>query len=178
MLEANASVISGSFVLKWMDPTSNWQVKDLDIYTPYDEFLPVIVYLINVEGYAIDWDVVTNRMDQDIVNRIEFGDRARVSSLLEDFYVSRPGESAINVVLTLVKGNRFIDVIQNKGPSALHAISQFTSTLQMNYISANEFCCPYPSQTLNKVGILNGSSLDENGLPRPFVYPFLARYIQ
>ena len=103
-LDANASVISGSFVLKWMEPASPWGLQDLDVYTPYDAFIPLVQYLMRVEGYVIDHTRLNDRIDQDLIRRIRFADNAEPESLSEHFYVPRPGDSGISLVLTLLKG--------------------------------------------------------------------------
>ena len=56
VLDNHRSVISGSVALTMATGDTHWIPGDLDIYMPYDQFLPVVEYMQTNEGYKLDWD--------------------------------------------------------------------------------------------------------------------------
>ena len=61
-LDKHHSIISGSVALAVATGDADWTPGDLDIYVPYDQFLPVIQYMQVVEGYELIWDKTKNSL--------------------------------------------------------------------------------------------------------------------
>ncbi|KAJ3551453.1 hypothetical protein NM688_g4693 [Phlebia brevispora] len=121
---------------------------------------------------------IANRIRSILRNGIHAQDPANLD--LDDLplYTLSPVETGIVEVATMRKGDRKIDVIRNQSASAVFAITRFWSTLQMNFISANGFCCAYPSPTSQRVGIINPLALTLEGQPRSFIGPLVRKYSQ
>ncbi|KAJ3525165.1 hypothetical protein NM688_g8447 [Phlebia brevispora] len=93
-----------------------------------------------------------------------------------DSYVVAAVLEGIAGVATFKKDRKKIDVVRSASQSALFPLTHFWSTLQMNWVSASRFCCPYPDLTFEKRGVLNGLVSDSHGRLYDFVLPLLFKY--
>ncbi|KAJ3559443.1 hypothetical protein NM688_g343 [Phlebia brevispora] len=175
ILDRHHSVISGSFALEFLEGDNGWRANDVDVYVPFEEFDSVKGYFMNVEGYREDEDARTQRRNSS-VTATQHHTSLEAVRRQNDVYVLPPVDTGICRVATLYKNGRKVDIIQNSCSSALYAITQFWSTLQMNYISAKGFCCAYPSLTLRRIGVINPVVQDRELLPRHFVDALIQKY--
>ncbi|OCH86568.1 hypothetical protein OBBRIDRAFT_690064, partial [Obba rivulosa] len=124
MMRLYSCVISGSSALYFFNHMCGWVPRDLDLYVPWRHFNAVINHIVDRHQA-----------------RIEYSRAA---------YYHIKGFSHL-VRLRTPQG--VIEVIRSARESALYPLCFFSSTLLMNYISADSFCVAYPSLTLLRRGL-------------------------
>ena len=88
------------------------------------------------------------------------------------------GYRFVRRVAHLVRDGIRIDVIEPSTACPLLAITQFWTTLLMNYITPDGVCVLYPCLTFAGVGLINPSSLNTDGIPGARVTTLMTKYIQ
>lgn len=147
VMRSTRSVVSGSVAL-WFacGGPASWFPDDCDIYTPIGEVSSLLTYLKSHAGYTVEEDRsgdTSRRFD-------DYG-------LGDATYPGNQGDvSVVASVLRLVNINtgKRVDVVESSTVSALQPIPRSWSTLQANYISADNLCVAYPFLTLNRRGCI------------------------
>lgn len=136
-MRSSRSIISGSSVFLFLNPdvAESWPYppRNLDIYTPVSEHVPMVMHLATIEQYTV----------------IEY-------RVLNSDYLGRRG---IRVITKLSKGDQFIDVVASATESAIFPMFFFHSTLVMNFLTADSIFCAYPSLTLGGRGLIQSRHL-------------------
>lgn len=140
-----SAVVSESVALAFFLGPFYIKPNDLDIYTPRDRAETLVSYLTVHEAYTL-------------------------------IPCTRGGDYSMGVHATyrLSKGDRYINVVQANGYSALLPICQFWSTILMNFVWADGYCCPYPSMLVEQRGLIH-RSFDDNGSALKLL-PLISKY--
>jgi hypothetical protein len=136
IMHENRAVISGSSAVWLLDRfPSQWEPNDLDIYTPFSRARPFIEYFTS-QGYNLFSQSKTK-----IQNPYNDDEEHRIIDLATVFKMER--------------GHRRIDILESMTESAVRPISDFHTTLVMNYISAGTIHILYPRLFFEKKVFLN-----------------------
>lgn len=146
MLCDTRAVISGSTALSYLTGDSEWMAADLDIYTPFNSFDAVRTHFLSVQGYAEVIPVIVT--SEEVVDEDDEMDYSRMQGVAR--------------YTKLAKGEHIVDVLCSETDSPLFPISAFWTTLVMNYIGAEGFCCAYPMLTLRRQGLINPRNIQED----------------
>lgn len=194
-LRTHEGIISGSFALNYFEGDNDWTAADLDIYLPHNRWASMCTYLEQEESYATDSEI------EERVARLQRKLEEKQAGLLgvvptnnavhsdddtddEDddddvdwIYTPLLVDTGICAVRRLFKDGLKIDVIQVKSACASFALTRFWSTLQMNYITPDGFCCAYPEYTLEKKGVLNPLAVNRHGFARSTIRHLVDKYV-
>lgn len=194
-LRLHEGIISGSFALNYFEGNNSWAAADLDVYIPHDAWLSMCTYMVDVEGYATDPEVelriarvqarIKEKQSQmlhvvptnDTVHSEDDTDDEDDEDDIDWIYSPLFVETGISAVRRLFKRGQKVDIIQVKSTCASFALTRFWSTLQMNYLTPDGFCCAYPEYTLNGMGVLNPLAVNRHGIARSTVRHLIDKYI-
>ncbi|KAG6903951.1 hypothetical protein DXG01_013705, partial [Tephrocybe rancida] len=165
LLLRTRAVISGSTVLHFILRDNHWQPGDFDIYAPFGTGSVIVHWLINKAGYKVTSDSSRSFIFHphtiaappgpcdwrtDLVNTAS----VRRKSRQKYKYNSLTTSHIYRVYKLCSTQNTFIDVIESSKPSFLPPITQFHSTIVMNYLSPTSLVVLYPKLTFNREGVL------------------------
>ncbi|KAJ3475091.1 hypothetical protein NLI96_g12068 [Meripilus lineatus] len=140
LLDSTESVISGSFVARFLEGDTNWRESNMDCCVDAVTAHRIRDHLVN-EGYEEDTRVQNGP--------IYDGADATIQRVLPMF--SRTKSRHIHIVVSTKK-------------TSLYPIADFWATHLANFLSGNALCVAYP-QTLKKVGLVVPGKVDEWRLP-------------
>lgn len=155
VLRRTRSVISGSQVLQFLDPSNTpWKdtAKDLDLYTTEEGFPVLLAFYINYQSYSIHGSSHSS-LQKPVVEYAEpVGDGNAPEYVgLDSGAFDGLNPEGISSVTQLRKGHERIDIIvsQDNFCSTL-PIFNFHSTIVMNFLSPDAIFCAYPALTFKK----------------------------
>lgn len=150
-MRATHSVVSGSVALAFV-MGANWELKDLDIYTPRGEGCQaMLAHLIGKEGYTLQPQAAPETFD--------YLDDTAFSKILAVHKLSK----IVQVIGEDKHRTLSIDVIEAASPNAVIPIFRFHSTVVMNWITADSIFVTYPKLTFHHKGLIN----QKQGLESP-----------
>ena len=129
--QVNDAIVSGSFVLHLLLRPTHWVPSDMDIYIP-------------AGGYRV--------FRQDLGRLLALTD---VPTNFPPGYDGLP----VRTVTTAHTGNRIVrfQLIESPSRAADRPITEFHSTLLMNFMAHDHMAVAYPVRTKNGIGILNNT---------------------
>ncbi|KAI6146393.1 hypothetical protein BKA82DRAFT_125716 [Pisolithus tinctorius] len=128
------AVVSGSCVLHILLPANEtpWLPGDLDIYVSCHQ-LSYLTMLLECEGYVIVHE--------------------------HSMHTGPYGSSSICAIVSFSNFRQSIDVIVSSTAAAVSPIFEFHSTAVMNFITADNIFCAYPTLTLHLLSMVNAGPL-------------------
>ena len=142
VLRSTGSIVGGSTALAFINPTVI--PADLDIYTTSATAPTLVKHLCQCEGYIVD-KAVNIPKSCNIQHLHYLAGICRITSLRE--------------------GPRRVDIIESTGRSATTPVSFSWTSLQMNFIAADAFCCVFPNLTLNHCGVFVSERIMHASMP-------------
>ncbi|KAJ3474024.1 hypothetical protein NLI96_g12692 [Meripilus lineatus] len=136
LLDNTDSVISGSFVNRFIEGAGNWVEGDMDIYVNILS-AHLLLEFLRSQGY---------RVTSPARNRERYGRRG----------------GGIEEVIKMQKENptRRVDIIVSSNKSSTYPIAHFWATHIMNFLMGSKICIVYPA-TMEKVGFVMPSRMQE-----------------
>lgn len=136
ILDSTDSVISGSFVLRFIEGRCKWPEGDMDVYV--------------------------DRFSAQRLRDFFLSEKYKVTSPAPDRQRYRRSTGSIQEVIKMQKEHprRCVDIIVSSNKSSIYPIAHFWSTHVMNFLTGSEICIAYPC-TLDKVGYIVPDRKDE-----------------
>jgi len=134
MMIASGAVISGSAALSILHP-DRFDINDLDFFVTAKGY-PILLAFVLDHGYKVD------------IRGVQSADYADV-----------------NVVLTLVHAasKASINIVASTDSHVVGTITQFHSTIVMNYIAFYSIVCLYPTWTMKNAGLVVVREVEKRG---------------
>lgn len=138
VMEDNDAIISGSFALNYIQGSTSWAHHDIDFYLPYTTFAAFCQYLQVKEQYSL-------------VAHYRSADHPAAEDVETLSYPTK----GILYIARYRKAALLIDVMCTGASTASYALPSFWTTLLMNYLTCNGFCCAYPDYTFGGTHLLS-----------------------
>ncbi|TDL13214.1 hypothetical protein BD410DRAFT_690650, partial [Rickenella mellea] len=155
------SVILGSAALAFIDRSlTDWSspycVKDLDVFCLKSSFLPMIEYFLTQEGYQID-------LERNKVIRYSMGSSHTFNTSIA---------STMCLKKKIKDETRRVKIVEccEEAKLAFRPITEFHSTIVMNWLTADSITVTYPALTFAHRGIIHPGVYEE-GIDGRYIVP-------